>query len=127
MYNDTVVVHVYREEENMEKQRASASSLRGRQTTVSAESIISNPPSKKQKAVLARIAKRQAVGDDPESDYADIPALTDEQLAGFKRVPKVLVAARLDRDVGDWLKKYGEGYSTRINFILREAMARAQR
>jgi uncharacterized protein (DUF4415 family) len=94
--------------------------------TVSAESIFGKTPSKKQKAVLARVARRQAVGDDAGIDYSDIPALTDEQLAGFKGAPKVLVAARLDRDVVDWLKKYGEGYSTRINFILREAMARVR-
>jgi len=93
---------------------------------VSAESIFSKPPSRTQKAVLARVAKGQAAGADADIDYSDIPALTNEQLAGFRRAPKVLVAARLDRDVVDWLKRYGEGYSTRINFILREAMAKAR-
>ena len=80
----------------------------------------------RQKAVLARIAKRQAAGDDSEINYSDIPPLTEEQLAGFRRAPKVLVAARLDRDVYDWLKKYGEGYSTRINKILRTVMSQAR-
>jgi uncharacterized protein (DUF4415 family) len=112
---------------NLVKKKTSASSRRAKQTGVSAESIFSKPPSKRQKAVLARVAKRQAAGDDSAIDYSDIPALTDEQLAKFRRAPKVLVAARLDREVVDWLKKYGEGYSTRINFILREAMAKAQR
>lgn len=93
---------------------------------MSAESIFSKPPSNKQKAVLTRVAKRQAEGDDSGINYSDIPALTDEQLAGFRRSPKVLVAARLDRDVVDWLKRYGEGYSTRINLILRQAMAKAR-
>ena len=93
---------------------------------MSAESIFSRPPNKRQKAVLARVAKRQAAGDDSEIDYSDIPPLTDEQLARFRRAPKVLVAARLDRDVFDWLKKYGEGYSTRINHILRAVMSRAR-
>jgi uncharacterized protein (DUF4415 family) len=93
---------------------------------VSAESIFGSPPNERQKAVLARIAKRQAAGDDSEIDYSDIPPLTDEQLARFRRQPKVLVAARLDRDVYDWLKKYGEGYSTRINNILRTVMSRAR-
>ncbi|HXJ41162.1 MAG TPA: BrnA antitoxin family protein [Bryobacteraceae bacterium] len=37
-------------------------------------------------------------------------------------MPKVLVAARLDRDVYDWLVHYGAGYSTRINSILRTVM-----
>ena len=37
-----------------------------------------------------------------------------------------LVAARLDRDVFDWLKRYGEGYSTRINNILRAVMSKVR-
>ena len=93
---------------------------------MSAESIFGSPPNKRQKAVVSRIAKRQAAGDDSGIDYSDIPALTDEQLAGFRRSPKVLVAARLDRDVYDWLKQYGDGYSTRINYILRIVMSRAR-
>jgi uncharacterized protein (DUF4415 family) len=55
-----------------------------------------------------------------------IPPLTDEQLAQFRRAPKVLIAARLDRDVYDWLRRYGAGYSTRINNILRAVMSRAR-
>ena len=93
---------------------------------MSAESIFSKPLNKRQKAVLARIARRQAARDDSGIDYSDIPPLTDEQLARFRRAPKVLVAARLDRDVFDWLKKYGAGYSTRINSILRAVMSRAR-
>ncbi|MGA2148707.1 MAG: BrnA antitoxin family protein [Bryobacteraceae bacterium] len=76
--------------------------------------------------MLDRIAERQEAGDDSDIDYSDIPALTDEQLAQFRRAPKVLVAARLDRDVYDWLKRYGDGYSTRINIILRAVMSRAR-
>ncbi len=90
---------------------------------MSAESIFSKPLNKRQTTVLGGIAKRQAAGVDSEIDYSDIPALTDEQLARFHRTPKVLVAARLDRDVYDWLRKYGEGYSTRINHILRSVMS----
>lgn len=93
---------------------------------MNAESILSKPLSNKQKAVLAEMAKRQAAGDDSGIDYSDIPPLTDEQLAEFRRAPKVLVAARIDRDVYDWLRKYGEGYSTRINSILRKVMERAK-
>ena len=93
---------------------------------MSAESIFSRPLNKQQETVLARIAKRQAVGDDSDIDYSDIPPLTDKQLAQFRRAPKVLVAARLDRDIYDWLKQYGEGYSTRINNILRAVMSRAR-
>ena len=61
--------------------------------------------------------KRQAAGEDSRIDYSDIPALTDQQLAQFRRTPKVLVAARIDREVYDWLLHYGQGYSTRINRI----------
>ena len=93
---------------------------------MSAESIFNKPLNKRQKAVLERIAKRQAAGDDSRIDYSDIPALTGQQLSQFRRTPKVLVAARLDRDVYDWLKRYGEGYSTRINSILRAVMSRAR-
>ena len=93
---------------------------------MSAEDILTKPLSKRDKADLARIAKRQAAEDDSQIDHSDIPALTEEQLANAKRAPKILVAARLDRDVVDWLKKFGEGYSTRINFILREAMLRVR-
>ena len=83
-------------------------------------------PSKAQRAVLARIVKRQMAGDDSGIDYSDIPPLTDKQLAEFCRPAKVLVAARIDREVYDWLKQYGEGYSTRINRILRAVMERAR-
>ena len=93
---------------------------------MSAESIFSKPLGKRQKVTLARIAKRQAAGDDTGIDYSDIPPLTDDQLARFRRAPKVLVAARLDRDVYDWLRHYGEGYSTRINSILRAVMSRSR-
>ncbi len=110
----------------MTKKTLPASSRRDRLVRVSAEDILTKPLSKRQKADLARIAKQQAAGDDSRIDYSDIPALTEEQLANAKRAPKILVAARLDREVVDWLKKFGEGYSTRINFILREAMSRVR-
>jgi hypothetical protein len=59
--------------------------------------VSTKPVSKKQKAVLSRIAKRQAAGDDSDIVYSNIPPLTDEQLAQFRRTPKVLAAARIDR------------------------------
>lgn len=93
---------------------------------MSAESIFSRPLNKRQRAVLGRIAKLQAVGNDSEINYSDVPPLTSEQLTQFRRTPKVLVAARLDRDIYNWLRKYGEGYSTRINSILRAVMSRAR-
>lgn len=93
---------------------------------MSAESIFNKPLNKRQKAVLGRIAKRQAAGRDSGIDYSDIPPLTEEQLSRFRRSPKVLIAARLDRDVYDWLKQHGDAYSTRINTILRAVMSRAR-
>ncbi len=92
---------------------------------MSAESISSKVPNKKQKAVLSRITKRQAVGNDSGIDYSDIPSLNDQQLLQFRRSRKVLVAARIDQEVYDWLMKYGKGYSTRINGILRTVMENA--
>jgi uncharacterized protein (DUF4415 family) len=38
----------------------------------------------------------------------------------------VLIAARIDKEVYDWLMQYGKGYSTRINSILRTVMERAR-
>ena len=101
-----------------------ALSRRGKRISVSAESVFSKPLNKRQRTVLSRIAARQVAGDDSALDYSDIPPLTEEQLAQFRRTPKVLVAARLDRDIYDWLRKYGEGYSTRINHILRTVLSR---
>jgi uncharacterized protein (DUF4415 family) len=111
----------------MTKKKSSASSRPAKQTSVSAEAILSKPVfskpvSRAQKDVLSRIGQRQAAGDDSGIDYSDIPPLTDEQLAQFRRAPKVLVAARIDKEVYDWLMKYGKGYSTRINGILRAVM-----
>ena len=93
---------------------------------MSAESIFSKPASKAQKAVLSRIAKRQAAGDDSGIDYSDIPRLTNRPVSSLDGVPKVLVAARIDREVYEWLMQYGKGYSTRINGILRTVMEQAR-
>ena len=110
----------------MAKKKPPASFRPAKLISVSAESIFSKPAGKRQRAALSRIAKRQSAGDDSDIDYSDIPALTDEQLAQFRRTPKVLVAAGIDREVYDWLMQYGKGYSTRINSILRTVMERAR-
>jgi uncharacterized protein (DUF4415 family) len=102
--------------------KSSASSRPEKPVSRNAEDIFNKPLTPKQKAQLDRLKKMP----DSEIDYSDIPPLSDEQLAQFRRAPKVLVAARLDRDVYDWLKEYGEGYSTRINNILRAVMSRAR-
>lgn len=93
---------------------------------MSAESIFSKKLTSGQKSALARVARRQRAGDDSRIDFTDIPELTDAQLKQFRRAPKVLVAARIDREVFDWLRKYGDGYSTRINSILKAVMERGR-
>jgi uncharacterized protein (DUF4415 family) len=102
--------------------KSSVSSRPEKLVSVRAEDIFNKPLTRKQKAQLERLKKMP----DSEIDYSDIPPLTDAELAQFRRAPKVLVAARLDRDVYDWLKQYGEGYSTRINSILRAVMSRVR-
>ena len=103
--------------------KQSASSQPAKPIRVSAEIIWSKPLSKRQQAMLDGVAKRQALGDQAHIDYSDIPALSEKQLAQFKRAPKKLVAVRLDADVFDWIRKFGPGYSTRINHVLRAVMS----
>jgi uncharacterized protein (DUF4415 family) len=93
---------------------------------VSAESIWSKPLTERQKAALEGVRKRQGRANAAEIDYSDIPALTDKQLAQFRRPPKKLVAVRLDADVFEWLQQYGAGYSTRINHVLRVVMSQGR-
>jgi uncharacterized protein (DUF4415 family) len=88
--------------------------------------------SPEQKQRLVELAAR------PESqiDTSDIPELTDEDFASAIRlqgkplsevlhlykVRKAAITARIDLDVLEWLKGKGEGYQTRLNAILRDAM-----
>ena len=101
-------------------------SAHAKQIRASAESIWNRPLTKRQKAALDGVARRQKRADASRIDYADIPALTDKQLAQFRRPPKKLVAVRLDADVFAWLQKYGAGYSTRINHVLRLVMSQGR-
>jgi len=103
--------------------KLSESSRPGKQIRASAESVWNKPLTKLQKAALDGTARRQKRGDVSQIDYSDIPALTDKQLAQFRRPPKKLVAVRLDADVFEWLRQYGAGYSTRINNVLRVVMS----
>ena len=107
--------------------KSSESSPRAKRVTVSAESIFSTPIGRRQKAVLTDMAERQAAADESQIDFSDIPELTAEELRKARRAPKVLVAARIDREVYDWLQQQGEGYSTRINAILRAVMSTGKR
>lgn len=106
--------------------KLSASSQRGKQIRVSAESIWSKPLTERQKAALDGVARRQKRADVSQLDYSDIPVLTDKQIAQFRRTPKKLVAVRLDADVFEWLRQFGAGYSTRINHVLRAVMSQGR-
>lgn len=65
--------------------------------SVKAEDILNKPLIRKQQTALKRLKQMP----DSEIDYSDIPPLTDEQIAEFRRTPKVLAPVRLDRDIYD--------------------------
>jgi uncharacterized protein (DUF4415 family) len=79
---------------------------------------------KEQKRDIAAIAAMK----DEDIDLSDIPEVLDwskAEIGKFYRPPKRSVTMRLDGDVIDWLKGYGKGYQTRVNLLLRHAMASA--
>ncbi len=76
--------------------KLSASSQRGKQIHVGAESIWSKPLTKRQKASLDDAAGRQKCADVSRIDCSDTPALTDKQLTQMRRPPRKLVVARLE-------------------------------
>jgi len=78
--------------------------------------------SKEQKQDIAALA---AKGDE-DIDFSDIPLKLDwsrAEMGKFYRPPKKSVTMRLDADVLQWLKGFGRGYQTRVNLLLRHAMA----
>src|SRR5579863_4448516 len=78
--------------------------------------------SKAQKQDIATI--RAMRGED--IDLSDMPEVVDwskAEVGKFYRPPKKAVTMRLDADVLEWLKGYGKGYQTRVNLLLRHAMA----
>ena len=78
-----------------------------------------------------RIKKLKKMRDE-DIDVSDMPALTQEQLAGFVRAKllnrslyrpvKVQVKINYDADVLEWFRSFGKGYQTRMNAALREYM-----
>jgi uncharacterized protein (DUF4415 family) len=77
---------------------------------------------KEQKRDIAAIKAMK----DEDIDFSDIPLVLDwskAEIGKFYRPPKRSVTMRLDGDVIDWLKGYGKGYQTRVNLLLRHAMA----
>src|SRR5437879_6466172 len=77
--------------------------------------------SKAQKRDIAALAAKG----DADIDFSDIPLKLDwskAEVGRFYRPPKKAVTIRLDADVLEWLKRYGRGYQTRANLLLRHAM-----
>jgi len=76
---------------------------------------------KEQKLQIARVAAKK----DPDIDLSEMPEVIDwsgAEIGKFHRTPKKPVTMRLDADVLEWLKSYGEGYQTKANMLLRHAM-----
>ena len=90
------------------------------------EDIAKRQWDEKERRALRRAATLQTAGDDSRIDFADIPRLSEDQLACMVRlrdVPrKVAVSVRLDPRVLNWLKSKGQGHLTRINDILANLM-----
>ena len=64
---------------------------------------------------------------DEDIDFTDIPEKTDWSKAirgKFYRPIKESLTIRIDADILAWLRAQGKGYQTRINAMLREAVAR---
>ncbi|MFZ0758808.1 MAG: BrnA antitoxin family protein [Candidatus Sulfotelmatobacter sp.] len=73
-------------------------------------------------AELAALARKR----DEDIDTSDIPEVKDWSgavIGKFYRPVKEAVSIRLDADVLAWFKGQGCGYQTRINEVLRRAMA----
>lgn len=79
------------------------------------------PLTAEQRAELAALREAGPV------DLSDAPEIVDWQVAErgrFWRPVKQSTTVRIDADVLAWLKSKGRGYQTRLNAVLREAMAR---
>jgi uncharacterized protein (DUF4415 family) len=81
--------------------------------------------SREQRKDIAAIAAKK----DENIDLSEMPEVVDwsgAEMGKFFRPPKKSVTMRLDQDVLDWLKAYGKGYQTKVNLLLRHAMASAK-
>ena len=59
---------------------------------------------------------------DEDIDLSDAPEIPDDAVLVHFRPRKATVTMRLDSDVLAWLKSRGDGYQTRVNELLRQAM-----
>lgn len=76
-----------------------------------------------------QIAMLKALADKPDEDIdlSDIPEAGNDAWKNavpgeFFRPIKKQITVRIDADVLAWLKSSGNGYQTRLNQVLREAM-----
>ena len=93
-----LVVHEYRD--TMMAKKLRASSQPERLIRIRSADIRRRSWTEVEKSAMARIARRQAAGDDSGIDYNDIPRLTEAQPARMVRLRevkrKVAVSVRLD-------------------------------
>ena len=102
-----------------------------KKTIVRFEIDLDNPPplTERQKQEIETLRNMK----DEDIDFSDAPALGAEFWANavpwrdrhLYRPVKKSTTVRLDADVLAWLKSSGDGYQTRLNAILREAMLKA--
>ena len=81
---------------------------------------------KEQKLQIAKVAANK----DENIDLSEMPEVIDwsgAEMGKYHRPPKKPVTMRLDADVLEWLKSYGEGYQTKANMLLRHAMMQTAR
>jgi|ERR687891_238721 uncharacterized protein (DUF4415 family) len=76
--------------------------------------------------------ERLAAMRDEDIDLSEIPEITDFSGAVVfpplsVREPKQELTVLLDRDVAEWYRNLGEGYSVLINFTLRANMQEQER
>lgn len=71
---------------------------------------------------------------DEDIDFSEIPEITEERFGRgvvipslSVREPKQELTVLLDRDVAEWYRNLGEGYSVLINFALRANMQEQER
>lgn len=79
-----------------------------------------------------QMAMLKALADKPDADIdlSDIPEARDNAWdyavrGEFYRPIKKQITVRIDADVLAWLKADGDGYQTRLNKVLREAMEKS--
>jgi len=74
--------------------------------------------------------KRLADLADDDIDYSDI-AMSDEEFWKDAEVvfpsKKIHLSIRLDDDIVTWFKRFGRGYQTKINSVLRSYISSVQR